>query len=118
MVDWLRIQYTVNKKQYSRLVREKKAKTVKKSKCGWCGREYVKTANKQKYCCEKCRRDARAQQSRNKSHKWYHRHKHELSEKQRWGLGSGVLGSHAHKDHVKEQKVIQNELRRLGIKRR
>lgn len=117
-MDWLRIQYTVNNKHYTELVREKKASKVRKSKCGWCGREYVKTANKQKYCSPQCRKDARSHQSRMKSHRYYHKHKHEMNEKQRWGLGSGVLGAHAHNDYEKEQRVIQNELRRLGLKRR
>ena len=63
------------------------------------------------------RTDARRQQLRNRSHRWYHRHKHELTEKQRWGLGSGTLGEHMHDDFEKEQNVIQKELQRLRIKK-
>ncbi len=83
--------------------------------CIWCGKKFIKKHHSEKYCSEECRKDSRGQQSRNKSHKWYHRHKHELSEKQRWGLGSGSLGEHMHDDFEKEEKVIKNELKRLKI---
>lgn len=95
--------------------RKNQAQKINKSKCGWCGQYYIKTANKQKYCSNECRKNAIQEQSRIKSHRWYHRHKHELDEKQRWGLGSGVLGQHRHKDYEKEQKVITRELKRIGI---
>ena len=85
--------------------------------CIWCGQKFIKKHHSEKYCSDECRKDARGQQSRNKAHRWYHRHKHELSEEQRWGLGSGSLGEHRHEDFEKEQRVIKNELRRLKIKK-
>ena len=86
--------------------------------CAWCGCKFIKKHHSEKYCSDKCRNDARGQQSRNKAHRWYHKHKHELTEKQRWGLGSGTLGSHMHSDFEKEQSVIQKEFSRLKIKRK
>lgn len=86
--------------------------------CIWCGQKFLKNHHSEKYCCDECRVDAKRQQLRNRSHRWYHRHKHELSEKQRWGLGSGTLGEHMHDDFEKEQSVIQKELQRLKIKRK
>ena len=129
-MDWLKIQRNVNPINYSKLQRQQKAKVIinynqrpspyssRVSVCSWCGRSYVKLANKQKYCCDYCRESARSHQSRMKSHRWYHRHKHELTEKQRWGLGSGVIGQHRHEDFNREQEVVLKELRRLGLKRR
>ena len=125
-MDWLRLQRIVNNKNYTRLTRKQKAskivynkntRTVNLSICGWCGKQYTKSANKQKYCSEYCRESARSHQSRMKSHRWYHRHKHELTEKQRWGLGSGVIGQHRHPDFNREQEVITKELTRLGIRK-
>lgn len=125
-MDWLKLQRIVNNKNYTRLIRQKKSenivynknkKTVNLSICGWCGKQYTKTANKQKYCSDYCRESARSHQSRMKSHRWYHRHKHELTEKQRWGLGSGVIGQHRHEDFQREHEVILKELTRLGIKK-
>ena len=88
--------------------------------CACCGEKfavYVGKGRPPKYCCEECSEKVRSQQSRNKSHKWYHKHKHELPEKSRWGLGSGTLGQHRHKDFDKEGKVIKKELARLKIKK-
>lgn len=125
-MDWLGLQRIVNNKNYTRLTRKQKAskivynkntRTVNLSICGWCGKQYTKSANKQKYCSEYCRESARSHQSRMKSHRWYHRHKHELTEKQRWGLGSGVIGQHRHPDFNREQEVITKELTRLGIRK-
>jgi len=101
-------------------------RTVMQSKvfvreCACCGEKfavYVEKGRPPKYCCEECSEIVRSQQSRNKSHKWYHNNKHKLTEKQRWGLGSGTLGQHRHKDFNKEKKTIKKELTRLKIKNR
>ena len=115
-MDWLSLQRRNNSTAFAELNREKCKKNVRISKCGWCGEAFIKTANRENYCSDKCREDARSQQSRNKSHRWYHRHKHELSEKQRWGLGSGTLGQHRHKDFQKEHLTVKRELSRLRIR--
>ena len=117
-MDWLTLQRIVNNENYTQLNRRNKQEKVYTGTCGWCGAEFVKKANKTKYCSDYCRESARSHQSRMKSHRWYHRHKHELTEKQRWGLGSGTIGQHRHKDYKKEQKVIQKEIQRLGIRRK
>ena len=89
-----------------------------KIKCNWCGAYFTKKHHSEKYCSDECRYNARMEQSRDKSHRWYHRHKHELSEKQRWGLGSGLLGQHRNEDFEEEYLKIQNEFRWLKIKRK
>lgn len=85
-------------------------------KCKYCGQEFTKVHNREMYCSDKCRKNAKREQNRNNFHRWYHRHKHELSEKKRWGLGSGELGAHMHTDFTREYNVIQNELARLRLK--
>ena len=123
-MDWEEIQKVANpqgyydkqrKKQADKIVYNKQTRKINISTCAWCKKQYVKKANKQKYCSQYCRESARSHQSRMKSHRWYHKHKHELTEKQRWGLGSGVIGQHMHNDPEKEQETIIKELKRLGI---
>lgn len=84
--------------------------------CRWCGKPFKRNHAPEKYCSEYCRKEARKHQNRIKSNKWYQNHKHELTEKQRWGLGSSGLGQHSNKDFIREQEIIQRELRRLKIR--
>lgn len=87
--------------------------------CAYCGEKfavYVEKGRPPKFCCDKCRESSDLERSRIKSHMWYHRNKHKLTEKQRWGLGSGTLGQHRHKDFAKEHKTIKKELTRFRIK--
>ena len=110
---------TINSNAY---YRERRLRIVEKDPtigvCIWCGKKFIKHHHSEKYCGETCRKDARGHQSRMKAHRWYHNHKHELSDKQRWGLGSGTLGQHMHNDFEKEQSVIQKEFTRLRLKRK
>lgn len=88
--------------------------------CAYCGKKFAlyvaKKGRPPIYCSDECRDNAVLDQSKIKSHKYYHKHKHEMNEKQRWGLGSGTLGQHRHKDFAKEEKTIKKELTRLRIK--
>ena len=89
---------------------------VRYAKCECCGKTFIKPYPTVKYCSDECREVNREIQSRNKSLCWYHRNKHRLSEKQRYGLGSGYLGGHRNIDFACEQKSVKNELRRLKLK--
>ena len=91
---------------------------IKKGICIVCGEEFEKKHGPEKYCSNECRTHKRNQQCRINSHKWYHKHKKELTEKQRWGLGSGAIGAHMHSNFEKEEKVIKSEMKRLRIKGR
>ena len=87
-------------------------------RCHWCGGLFVRRHPNERYCSKKCRDNARLEQSRDKAISWYHRHKGELSEESRYGLGSGFLGSHRRLDFVDEQKVIEREFVRLRLSRK
>ena len=84
-----------------------------KAKCEWCGKPYTKTHGNQKYCSYNCKKHAEKEQNRNRKHKWYHRNKHRLTEKQRYGLGTGTLGPHKKTDDHEEYTAIQKEKQRL-----
>ena len=85
------------------------------AKCEWCGKEYTKNHGNEKYCSYNCKKEAEKEQSRNRRHRWYHRNKHRLSEKERYGLGTGTLGPHRHQDTHKEYDAIKKEKQRLKI---
>ena len=84
--------------------------------CKVCGKSFIKEHATVKYCSDECRNVSRKLQNRNKSSKWYHKNKHKLNEKQRWGLGSGYLGKHRQESFSKEERSILNEFVRLKIK--
>lgn len=72
-----------------------------------------------KYCSDTCRHHAKQEQNCDNSFTWYHKHKNELGEAKRYGLGSGTLGPHLNKEGFKkEAESIQKELRRLNLTRK
>ena len=85
------------------------------AKCKWCGEPFTKQHNRQVYCSKTCADEAEKENNRNRRHKWYHKNKHRLTQKQRYGLGSGTLGPHKHQDNEKELQTIKNERKRIGI---
>lgn len=88
--------------------------------CRWCSGLFIKKHNKESYCSGECRHYSLQEHSRRTTHKWYHRHKHELSEKQRYGLGTGTLGPHMNneKDFEREASIIEKEFKYLRIKKK
>ena len=85
------------------------------AKCKWCGKPYTKTHNRQTYCSDKCRKEAKKEQNRNNFHKWYHKNKNRPQIKQRNQLGTRPLGQHRHPNTQKEQETIQKEIQRIGL---
>ena len=68
-------QRIINEDNYyhnKRILLSQKYKDIEK--CIWCGQKFIKNHHSEKYCCDECRTDARRQQLRNRSHRWYHRH--------------------------------------------
>ena len=93
------------------------SKNKMEGKCAYCGENFIKNHFNEKYCSEKCKKNSRREQNRRNFHKWYHRHKNDMGYDKRWGMGSGKLGPHMHKDQEKEKQVIQKEFVRLGLKK-
>ena len=83
--------------------------------CEFCKNHFTKKHNAEKYCSDYCRKEARKEQNRFNSFTFYHRHKHEKSEDEKFGLGSGWLSEHKNPDEEKEMKSVRNERKRLGI---
>lgn len=97
---------------------KKKVPRLSVCECRWCNKPFIKKHNRESYCSSECREFSLQEHSRRTSHKWYHQHKHELSEKQRWGLGTGTLGPHMNQDFEREASIIAKELHFLRIKKR
>lgn len=112
---------TVNVNKFIDNNREMMKSKVVVRECEYCGEKFAIYVDKKgrppKYCSDKCREYANLEQSRVRWNRWYHKHKHELSEKQRWHLGSGTLGQHRNKDFNQEHKTITKEMARLRIKK-
>lgn len=108
--------YNRNPEKYISIKRSLMYEDIKLGKCKWCGEVFVRRYAPEKYCSDICRSKSRAEQSRRKSINWYHRNKYRLSENQRFGLGSGRLGSHSRNDFKVEAKIIKNELYRLKLR--
>lgn len=84
---------------------------IKLHKCKWCGKEYIKTHNRQEYCTENgtyCKDEAIKEQKRNC---WYNN-----NYKNTKTLGNTNLPLHIHKNTTKEHNAILTEMRRHGLK--
>ncbi|WP_283390483.1 hypothetical protein [Methanobrevibacter woesei] len=78
-------------------------------KCKWCGKEFIKTHNRQMYCCSECSRYAHMEQKVIYARKYRKLYAHKDC------LGSGGLGSHPDDDFKREYMSIQREKHRLKI---
>ena len=85
-------------------------------KCKWCGKPFTKTHNRQMYCSNYCRKQARREQQAGYSRTYRKKYKGMLPDSTLYGLGSGRLGSHTCHNWRKEDKKIQNEYIFLNIK--
>ena len=86
-----------------------------KTKCKWCGKTFTKTHNRQVYCSTECRKNAKREQDRNHWIRWYHRNKNKTVTQSSRCLGTSRIGAKKHEDNNKEQKVVENEIRRIGL---
>lgn len=83
-------------------------------KCKWCGKEFIKTHNRQVYCSSECRRYANLELT-NRRVRRYRSKYNTVKSDQYWGLGSGNLSCHANTDFSKEYRIIQRERNRLKV---
>ena len=78
-------------------------------KCGYCGKPFTKTHNRQKYCGPECAKNAKREQDRQAWTRWFHKNKNRLYNKQ---LGTRTIGPHRHPHNEREQEIVQNEKQR------
>jgi len=91
------------------------------AKCKYCGKGFNKTANKQLYCSDECRHNARLEQKAE-----YQRKRRMLvkrgvlivtdKEKGCTTYNSNYLSEHPHADFKREKRAIEREMKRLGLK--
>ena len=82
------------------------------SKCHYCGAEYQKKHFNNKYCSDKCRRNAKREQNRTAWFKWFYKNKERIYDTM---LGTGSLGEHCSPDFETEAILVKNELKRLKL---
>jgi predicted nucleic acid-binding Zn ribbon protein len=83
-----------------------------KAKCQYCGKTYTKHHNRQMYCSDECRTNAKKEQDTKARLRWVNKNKDRLYQTQ---LGTRTIGPHKHTDEQREQEIVQNEKRRLGL---
>lgn len=83
-----------------------------KAKCKWCGKTYTKTHNRQQYCSDYCRKEAKKEQDQKHRLKWVHKNKERLYQTQ---LGTRTIGPHKNNDDEREHEIIRNEIERIGL---
>ena len=77
-------------------------------KCKFCGDLYAQTHHRQVYCCKDCSKKALQDQKNEwKRTKWIRPKR----------MGTGYIDEKPKQDFNAEQKTIEKELRRLGLKR-
>lgn len=84
--------------------------------CNWCGNFFKKDKHHIKYCSKTCSSLANQKQTRDRVNKFNRKYRNVQSPHEKNMLGSNaLLKSRPNTDFQKEQKIIKNEKRRLGI---
>ena len=82
------------------------------AKCKWCGNTYKKTHNRQQYCSDYCRNEAKKEQTRNSKLRHYYRNRNQIN---KTSIGTRTIGPHKNPNDDKEAEIVQNEIRRIGL---
>lgn len=109
-----KLQDSTNSK--NRYIQQKENKPIIIATCKYCGSQFIKTHGNQKYCSKTCSENKNRELNADAANKHYHHVKKLRGGDTVWGLGSGSLGPHAHKDWDVELEKIQNEMHRRGLK--
>lgn len=80
------------------------------SVCAYCGKEFKKRSNAQKYCCKKCSQNAITDSQR----EYMRAYRKKYAIKTNW-LGIGLIGEHRVKNFEEEYRIIRKEKARLKI---
>lgn len=82
------------------------------AKCKLCGKPYTKKHNRQQYCSTECSKEAKRIQDRKAWTRWFYKNRKTLYQTQ---LGTRTIGPHKHENEEREQEIVQNEIRRMGL---
>lgn len=99
-----------------RYIQEKQKHEKITATCEYCGEQFIKQHGNQKYCSKTCSENKNRELNADAANKHYHHVKKLRGGDTVWGLGSGSLGPHAHKDIEVELEKVQNEMYRMGLK--
>ena len=83
-----------------------------KAKCKYCGTTFTKTHNRQVYCSDECRTNAKKEQDTKARLRWVNKNKKRLYQTQ---LGTRTISQHPNPDPEREAEIIRNEKQRLGL---
>ncbi len=83
-----------------------------KAKCTYCGKTYTKTHNRQQYCSDHCRKEARKEQKRNWALTYYRKNRKKINNTR---IGTRTIGPHKHPHNEREAEIVQNEIDRIGL---
>ena len=84
-----------------------------KAKCKYCGKTYEKHHNRQVYCSDECRTNARKEKRRIYDSKYYYKNRKRRNQTL---IGTRSIGPHKHPEDEKEQTIVQNEIQRIGLR--
>ena len=86
------------------------------NQCYWCNHHFKKDKHHLKYCSKTCSHLANQKQTRDRVNRFNRKYRDVQAPHERNGLGSNaLLKSKPNEDFAKEQRIIRNEKRRLGI---
>ena len=82
------------------------------AKCALCGKIFTKQHNRQVYCSDECRTEARRLKRRKYDHQYYIRNRNRINHKR---LGTRTIGPKPNPEPTREAEIIQNEIERIGL---
>ena len=83
-----------------------------KAKCAYCGKEFEKHHNRQVYCSDECRSNARKDKKRQYNSTYYYKNRKRLHQTL---IGTRCIGPKPHPDTEREPEIVQNEVERIGL---
>ena len=83
-----------------------------KTKCAYCGRPFTKHHNRQTYCSDECRDNARREKKRTYNSRYYYKNKKRILNT---AIGTTTMSPHKHPEHKREAEIVQNEVQRIGL---
>lgn len=103
------------KSMYNKNYYNKNHKQHKKSKCKQCGKEFLIVKPNQHYCSTECSSYAKLEHNKINNRVYYSKWKTIIYSRGVNKIG-GFLGANRSPDFQHEERLIKNEMKRLGLK--